>query len=84
MSRSAYIWTVVTSDELLPLAAFTVRYECAHWLSRYPDADDVKVYRLQDGHHHPQARPVWLDPETLDPGGAGPMDPRPNQERNGS
>jgi hypothetical protein len=67
MSRSRYIWVITESLDGGPLAAFTVRYECAHWLAKYAEADDVVVYRLQDGHDYPTARPVRLNPISLDP-----------------
>jgi hypothetical protein len=66
MSRSEYVWTVVIPEELLPLAVFTVKYQCADWLKRHAEGP-VEVYRMRDGHLRPKSRPVWLDPETLKP-----------------
>jgi hypothetical protein len=67
MSRAEYIWVVSDSLDGPPMAAFTVRYECADWLGRYADADDVAVCRIKNSARHPKAKPVWLDPLTLDP-----------------
>ena len=69
MSRAEYVWLVLESLDGNPLAAFTVRYECADWLSRYidPEDDDVAVCRIKNSARHPKAGPVWLDPLTLDP-----------------
>lgn len=66
MSRAQYVWIVVEVPAGPPRAVFTVRYECADWLSRHPE-ELVEVCRMRDGHHHPDAQPVWLDPDTLEP-----------------
>jgi hypothetical protein len=69
MSRAEYIWVVRESLDGNLLAAFTVRYECADWLSRYIDLedDDITVCRMRNSHRHPKDGPVYLDPATLEP-----------------
>lgn len=66
MSRAAYVWVVVDGYSGSLEAVFTVKYECADWLNRRPEKV-VAVCRMRDGHHHPDAQPVWLDRETLEP-----------------
>ena len=66
MSRAAYVWIVLDGYGGSLRAVFTVRYECADWLNRHPN-ELVAVCRMQDGHRHPEAEPVWLDRDTLEP-----------------
>jgi len=67
VSRSEYIWLVLDSLDGSPLAAFTVRYECADWLFRYAEAEDVVVCRIKNSARYPKIKPVYLNPLTLDP-----------------
>lgn len=66
MSRSQYVWVICEpiGDALTggtPIAAFTVKYECARWIGGRSTRVNVARFR-----HHEQ-RPLWLNPETLDP-----------------
>jgi hypothetical protein len=70
MSRSQYIWIIRNFADGGLLAAFTVKYECAFWISRTSrDVEDLSVCRMRDGFSHPGNPPVHLDPYTLEPYG---------------
>lgn len=66
MSRSQYVWVICEpiGDALTggtPLAAFTVKYECADWIDKWSERVNVARFKGRE------QRPLWLNPETLDP-----------------
>jgi hypothetical protein len=68
MSRSAYIWMISDFATGKILHAFTVKWECANRISKL-NPHEICVARIKDGHHHPDAKPILLDPITLEPYG---------------
>lgn len=67
MSRAAYVWVITDPLDNMPMAAFTVKYECADWIDRHSDGEPVNVCRIRDSRYYPKASPVWLDPSILEP-----------------
>lgn len=64
MARSTYIWLVQDGDGDV-VAAFTVKHELGAWLDKH--GPDFLVSRIRDGNSDPTARPVELNPRTLEP-----------------
>jgi len=66
MARAEALW-VVSGNHGELLAAFTVKHELRTWLARQPEDRPLRVQRIVDGGHDPDARPVDYHPRTLDP-----------------
>jgi hypothetical protein len=64
MSRSLYIWLVQDTEGDV-VAAFTVKHELGSWLDK--NGTNFLVSRIRDGRADPGARPVELNPTTLEP-----------------
>lgn len=64
MARATYIW-IVQNGEGDIVAAFTVKHELGSWLDA--NGSDYLVLRIRDGRWNAAARPVELNPRTLEP-----------------
>lgn len=64
MARAMHIWLVQDTQGDV-VAAFTVKHELGSWLDKH--GVNFLVSRIQDGRHNPGARPVELNPKTLEP-----------------
>ena len=47
MARSTYVYVVISNDDGLPKAGFTVKHEMNTWLER--NQGDYTIWRLSDG-----------------------------------
>jgi hypothetical protein len=66
VSRSGYIYMITDFGTGAILHAFTVKYECAARAAKL-NSHEITVSRIKDGHHHPDAKPIILDPVTMEP-----------------
>lgn len=64
MARSLYVWFVQNTEGDV-VAAFTVKHELGSWLDK--NGVNFLVSRIRDGRADPGARPVELNPTTLEP-----------------
>jgi hypothetical protein len=53
MARSTYVYVVISNDNGLPVAGFTVKHEMKTWLER--NLGDYTIWRLADGLRHDRA-----------------------------
>jgi len=65
VSRSRYVWVIIDGEQLKPIAAFTVKHECALWLERHGHPF-VGVCRITDN-RSADHDVVWLNPRDLEP-----------------
>lgn len=49
MARSTYIYLVSPLDEVIPIAAFTVKHEAINWVERNHPNGGVELTRMRDG-----------------------------------